>query len=1145
MPSTLYRTLIAGIGSTGRTIVERVKRNLEARYSDQPAGVPFVAYLAITDSPPGGDSPLGPNDHFRLDTTGMAQYLEERCLRDPKFAEGLGLPFGKLLQYGTRTDDDLAGTRLGWHLVFKREMPVVRGALLNPLQRLFQASVWGRPEDKGFALDPGTQVDMFVVAGIDEVFGSSVILDFLNLLQNHPFFRKEDRQYRTTILLTTLNGLADAKSGGFTYAALSELNVKLLGDLNRPLRKDENAFAFYRTPIYEACYLIEATDERTVPVAYGEDRLEMVTEWLAQTITHPGSHDPNAATFNRIVRAFEGRFPDPNLPYYSSLVHVTYTVPRTDLTRMFAGRYGQEILSDRGVLSAPSGSTDAGKRIDELWDRLRLDPDTLINFDGERALTTPLALDVGKQQRATRLYSEDSPLPHRLAQMRESIEGRIHLQNISYRPGYCGEVANQVRDVLIPQWDQEMGALARRTGDEPVGGLRAVQGTLAVFKNKLNAVIVDLTKKREEADRKHRILAEQADRAASAAREALVNAPHWTLFLKFIGWALAMAVPVLAFLLQDLQRAAPLQTIGLGLVSALLGGPPFLYVALMAVLCAIRYLWEWGVGHWLVNDRGHNLPGWSTKGFILVGIPLFAIISGALLYRSFDPHNLPRDLAPLLLSPEYARSLAIRGLGCIAFIGVVSAAWLAFWYIHAERRIRETAQIWVRCHERAAAQEFVLYRVDKAKEAYQRLSESLNRELKQWEDRIERVHKAGNSLMVQCKALGDALYERPRQFRHLVVKSREDADRLYASQVSDDPRRETQEFFSASPLPFLAWLDQSEMGIVDAINKYISTRFDDEFWKEHDLAGLIRAQAPKGTSFADAIQRALEWISDCSPQWSYHVREPGRSDRESLETFGELRMIAGIGDEEDHDVHDAIRAFRKITGDLAPIVYATGDRYDLVITIQRRDLPLEELYELFKYRSDYLGMRDTRLGLGLNRPGPHPDLITPERLRKWEEALKEKAAEKPPMEAPPAEPPKKAAPGVLKPAAEAGGEAPVEAGAPPAAGPEAAERALVRAFLEIKPDASRTAVLAAFERVQRELTTARDGLLNIMNRYRHYALVQQGATSGRSWYELLGLPVDRGIADAAIKVAYAHRMAILAEIKDELLVAAPAEGGIP
>jgi hypothetical protein len=1134
MASTLYRTLLVGIGSTGRDVVERVKRNLEMQYPISPAGIPFVAYLVMGDTKLPSSSPLMPNEYFRLDSMGMAQYLEERCLRDPKFVGSLGLPRGVPLEFGTRTPHDLENTRLGWYLVFEREGPLVRGALLNQLERLFQAAAWGRPEDKGFTLESGTQVNVFVIAGIDDGFGSSVMLDFLELLQNLPFFREQDREYRTTVVLTTLHGLENAEGGALTYAALSELNATLLDDLKRKLPRDASAYYFWRTPIYEACYLVEATDERTVPLEYGEDRLEMVVEWLAQSITHPALHDPNTATFSHVVRAFRSDFPDPALPYYSGLVHVAYVVPRAELNQMFAGRYGQEVLGARGILSPPTGPIDAQKRVAGFWTTQELDPDALVNFDGEHTHTTSLALDVGKQQRATSLFSPDVPMPRHLAGLRQAIDSRLDLQKVSYLPAYESEVANQMRDVLVPRWNRALAELARATGGVPLGGLCAVQDTLAALKAKLDGAQAELDEKREETRTKHATLVEKAGRAETRARNALRNAPNWRMFLKFIGWALATTVPAFAALtwwvVQDLHATDPMTALSLATVAGLLSQPLFLCIGLMSVLCAARYLWEWAVGSWRVTNHGHNLPGWTTLGYILVGIPAFAAISGALLCRSFDPRTLPGELAALLpLTPDYVRSLVLRGLGGIGAVGCISAGWFAFWYVHTVRRIREAALVWVRSREQVAAQETVVYRADRAAEGYQQLSDMLAIQIAQWEARIRHVKNATERLEEQYEGTRDALYGRERRFRRLAVESEERANRIYASQVKDEPNRETQEFFSAISSNFSEWLDQPEKVMVAAVNDYIRERFE-PYWAEHDLSGLIRASAPDAASFPAAVERALEWVTQYRPQWSYHAGGTGRSGEGRWETFGELCMIAGVGSEDDHDFHAALRSFRKVTGELAPIVYATGDCYELAITIQRRDLPLEELHEIFKYRTDYLALRD--IHLGLNRPPVrHTEVISTERLRMREEARRERGPAVTPSRLP------KAAPVVL-PLGETGEGAPAGAAGAAATGSEDRVRAEVRALLGIEPGAPREKVQTAFERVQRDLTTARDGLLNTMNRYRHYAQVQQGALSGPSWYTLLGLPVDRGVADPVVREAYSRRQALLVEIYNELLVSA-------
>lgn len=1119
MASTLYRTVLVGIGSTGCDIVERIKRELEMRYPSSPAGVPFVTYMVIEDAKCSPSSPLGPNEHFRLDAMGMPQYLEERSLRDPKFVEGLGLPRGTSLQFGTRTSDDLKDTRLGWHLVFEREQDSVCGALLNQLERLFQSSAWGRPEDKGFVLEPGTQIDVYVVAGIDEMFGSSVVLDFLELLQHLPFFRKRDHEYRTTVVLTTLNGLSDAESGASTYAALSELNVKLIGDLTRELPKDKNAYYFARTPIYEACYLVEATDERTVPLEHGEDRLEMVIEWLAQSITHPASYNPNTATFSRVVRAFGSDIPNPNLPYYSGLVHVAYVVPRAELNQMFAGRYGQEVLGEEGLLSPPPGPTDAQKRVNDWWRDHELDPDKLVNFDSEQTRITPLALDVGKQQRAITLFTQDALMPRRLARWRQAIDRQVKLQDESYMRAYQAEVANQLHDVLIPRWERALTMLVREAADAPLGGLCALQGTLAVLKTRFEAAQIELEVRREKARTKYETFVEQANQVADIARNALRNTPSWILLLKFIGWTLATALPVIGFLLwwivRDLRAADALTAFSIATAIRLLSDPILWCVGVMSMLCAARYLWELGVGSWRAARHGHNLPGWTTLGYILAGIPVSAAICGWLLYRLLSRG----ELSPLMLlaTASYARSLALRGLGGIAAVGIISAGWFAFWHVHAIRRIRTAALTWVRFQEKVAAQEAVLYRARKAKKGYQELSDKLNDEIAHWEECIQRVENATERLKTQYEDAYDVLYGRERRFRRLAVQSDRHAHQLYTTQVLDDAKRETQEFFAAIELPFLTWLKQPVGAMVATFNDYIMRRFE-PYWADHDLSGLIKASAPGAVSFSEAVQRALDWITRYRPQWSYHAGGTGRSDESGWEVFGELRMSAGVGDEDDRDLHTALKAFRKVTGKLSPIVYPTGDRYELSITIKRRDLPLEELHEIFKYRTDYLAVRDSRLGL--DRPGRRADVISEKRLRMYKARREREAAA--------------AALGpadddLQVPELDESGKAPVTV---PKTGPE---RDKVRAVLNVKKGASREKVQAAFERVQRDLVTARDGLLNTMKRYRHYAQAQQGVLTGPSWYDLLGLPVDRGVTPSAVEEAYTRRQALLLEVYNELL----------
>jgi len=54
MPIPINRTLVVGLGKTGRTIVHRLRRRLQEQYG----GVPYVAFLTIYPEGEPKDDPL-------------------------------------------------------------------------------------------------------------------------------------------------------------------------------------------------------------------------------------------------------------------------------------------------------------------------------------------------------------------------------------------------------------------------------------------------------------------------------------------------------------------------------------------------------------------------------------------------------------------------------------------------------------------------------------------------------------------------------------------------------------------------------------------------------------------------------------------------------------------------------------------------------------------------------------------------------------------------------------------------------------------------------------------------------------------------------------------------------------------------------
>ena len=1102
----IQRTLVIGLGTEGRKVVCKLKRALEARYAEPlPPGLPYVSYLVVgldTDKP--DDDAFIPSEEVILSSLGMQEYVAQTSSMRER------LPQGFRGEFGTGTEYDLANSRLGASLVFSRYLEQVAVGVTGQLRRLFEPREWGWAKAKDYSVLSTDVVSIFVVAAVDEPSGSGMLLDFLTLLQGLPFFtEREQFTFSTTAMLLSFNALSDPFVGATAYATLMELNNEMLDMLNS---SRDAPFHYRRLPINYAGHLLELMDESGAVLESVEDGEEMVATWLLHIIgTTPANLDPTGA-LGRLVREYGDDFPQPDLPFYSSFGYAEYVVPRGALLRYFACRLGLGLVSEQGLLAQVASDEQQERLVAGFWDHDILNLAELINLDAERLVETRISLSFEEQEIATTLFSERNPKPKALDRWQRAIQDQVRVQEDAALPAYKSKVRLNLKNKVRPEIEGRIISESERLmSDRPVGGLRLAKDSLHRLGARVKETKGVLEEERERQGERAEQLGRELERAENIGKKALVNRPRAFRTLIYalitVGLSMLVWVGVAVILAQDIAQGdigAMLQ----GLAIALLRGKPLYYLVLMTLLCVGKYLWDYVIGHLRVRQRGHNLPGWVHLIYIFPGLPLFAVVSGWLFCRSLNPASLPLELRPLLLlAPDYLQGLSRRVLIAIGIIGAICIAKYVIEYLKDMIDIKRKANAWIDAHNKLGRHQAMQMRTEAAKRYYETVEQTITTQLATLEGFHDKLKEFSALLADRDREL-DSLFAKVRSYQRLVVENREQADRIYHTQISHNVGYETERFFQTPRQSFSDWLKQDEEDMLQDLTQYVDDRFH-EYWQEHGVADLL---VTGGAVTRAELERHFAWLGrEARPNWSNLASEPRG-----------LALHVGIGDTEDDLLRTSLAAGLRTTVGVRPDIYETGDNYEVTSMILRYDTPLRVLNSIRGYRKEYEAVKDAHPQLH-TRPGPFVDFLPAELLEELA-TMPEATEVRPPVAAEEAVSVKEGIAEEAEPA--------VEGVIVPSDAKERQEWAL--SVLGVDPSASPGDTDEAYRKLDEALDKARRELGDRVERLRHYAKWERRLIEGRSHYEVLGITPAREISLQVVQSAYGERKAELDEARGVL-----------
>lgn len=370
MTIQINRTLIVGLGSPGRRIVQRLRRRLQEQYS----GLPYVAFLTIyPEGEPKGEAPWTDAEEIQL----SAWELDEFVAKNPKIRSRLP---GR-----TSVIKDPFSTRMGTNLAFQRLMKEGREGkiartLETTIQRLFgpRERFWqgtsqefevARQKKDASGIDvPVREVTVYVVAALNDPVGSGILLDFTYALQQQRFFAEQTYDCSVVGVLLSFDespsGLANS------YAALKEVDAAMSQE------KFQNEFqgldANYR-PFNRACYFVELSNEAGYPddltlrqSSYGEVMVADWLRWMLTNLVEVESEMKNIQARLARVEWDSTRAHSQGIPAYSSFGFAAVLIPVKELLDYFAYRLGEAFASDQCLLAIPPAGAELSL-VEAFW----------------------------------------------------------------------------------------------------------------------------------------------------------------------------------------------------------------------------------------------------------------------------------------------------------------------------------------------------------------------------------------------------------------------------------------------------------------------------------------------------------------------------------------------------------------------------------------------------------------------------------------------------------------------------------------------------------------------------------------------------------------------------------------------------------
>ncbi|MCX6031838.1 MAG: hypothetical protein NT169_21370 [Chloroflexi bacterium] len=540
MQRPIQRTLVLGVGPSGRSVVENLHVILEERY---PGGVPYVGFLALdlsqdANAPAGGPNVFAPHEHVeRLPLAGMVDFVTQTS------AVKSMVPAGVAVDYELGPQSKMLNTRLGANLLFQRQATrgiaqSVRLAVEENLLRLFNPPAeWSSRND--FAPGTGTTVAVYVVASAAEAYGGGMLVDLMYLMQSlgHVTDRTWHLETNGVLLLfdAQTDGNAPLSSVGqaHVYATLQEVDRLYAGGpyVNQHLEIQSDA-----EPFNHSCFLVDLENEVSYSLQTAANSRAMLAEWLHQMIVDP----PAAAANPPKVGLTDEGLQAPGVWKYSALGLARQAMHTKAIYDYYTSRLGAALLSPGGLLT----DTVDERRITAEVEEFERQPEGQAgepenNLDAESLLKAHQSL---RQCRVSldelterRLNSEPPSRARPLNQTERCITDDLEQQTNGLL-NYQRAIASRLERDVLPIFRERLTLQTWKIVDERrVGGLASARRFLGRIDERLADQLARVGQRGDSPDREFGRAEAAAQQAAQAAQEALKNRPNARPLLRRIG----------------------------------------------------------------------------------------------------------------------------------------------------------------------------------------------------------------------------------------------------------------------------------------------------------------------------------------------------------------------------------------------------------------------------------------------------------------------------------------------------------------------------------------------------------------------------------------------------------------------------------
>ncbi len=1064
----IYRSLVVGLGRWGRQVVEQTWLGLRSHTEDSQSDIPYVAALVIdaaVDSSDTTPKELLPTDSYLLlSSKGMQAYLQS-LVNDP--AEMLkDIPEdADPAKYETGSDTDIKNKRLGAAMVIRRRQKQVENVFDLHLSRLVDDHEWAKAKERGYQPALDNAVTVYLVAALDEVTGGGFLPAILELLPALEFFKDQSRRLNLVGVFTAFDALNNPLASANTYATIVELNGILYEWLNERQNTRELVAAG------QTCYLVESVNEKGEPIGT-EEREKLVVQFLTSSITRP---IPFSLIKDGPVYKTE-ELPNKQqrrIPLYDSFIQVEYVLPTEQIKAYLCYCVGKNLVSSSGLLQEIQDQKAVEVLVSQFKDtELRLGTDTLIGDANNKIYDETIFLNRNDQQKilfllptlheiikASRLYQSVDVVRSKQKEFQNFFQAyqetlNLHILNRMI-PSFQSKVSRLINGVVVSNLDGlERSSYAAQN----------LAGILSQWHKKIS----------ESVDKEGQ--AKRAQRAESVGKEykALVTdlvkplATFARSSLTFIINAIVWII-VFAALVPDTIGESFWANLAVKFAhAAVVFITPFAwFIPVLILLFSIEYSLENNIiGRLNKEQSGYSIPGALNLGFAAIWPTL---VSGIALYFLYSQAADGASGSLNLLPENFFQTLVI-GAGVT---GVVSALLYGWFYYRQITDIKNKLVAWVNAIEETANYDYYLLRYRTVETIYLELIKHCENEQKRVAEYKQGLQQMREFLDKQQSDLLLQMQDSTYRFRKLAAAGKDRLEAIFERDLALKPDIQSVSFItSLGEGEYLRWLELPREEKSRAITQFALGKTAGIF----DGKNLVTFLAPdaKGddVELRKLLLPQLSFVRDYSPQWSLYSQK------------GELQVFAGVGDEDDVALRDALKSIGAVAFQSKPNVYETGDAFSLVLTIIRRGRMLAELEELQNYKKEYFKFKPWQVHTRrANQPDPLPNVSEPVKP-----VREPKISQVSPSEAAAVETPEQ-----------------------------------VMEQLGIAANAGPAEIENRFETLLKELGEARDGLMDRFSRYQHFSGIERGEVKPPNWFQLLGLEINRNVTADEITAAYARK----------------------